>query len=211
MVMKDKYIVFDLDDTLAYEIDYLKSAFREIASGLEGDEFRTMMRKYRAGENVFAYLSQKHGVSIDGLLEKYRTHFPVIRLNDGAEELLQFCKRNNFRLGLISDGRSVTQRNKLKALGIEHFFDKVIISEEFGSEKPDPRNYEAFMENKNTQYIYIADNPDKDFISPKRLGWKTIALRDAGRNIHRQNLSVSEEYMPHLIVRELREIKNHLD
>ena len=53
-----------------------------------------------------------------------------------TKHLLDVLKEKNIPAGLITDGRSVTQRNKLKSLGLLNYFKEVIISEEFGSEKP---------------------------------------------------------------------------
>lgn len=43
--MKNKYIIFDLDDTLTYEIDYLKSAYYEIASKIDEKNSKMILRK----------------------------------------------------------------------------------------------------------------------------------------------------------------------
>lgn len=205
--MKNKYIIFDLDDTLTYEIDFLKSAFLEIALGIADKSlYDIMLKKYFAKENVFEFLSKEFDLDIKLLLKQYRNHFPNIELMNGAKELLEFCKKNNFKIGLISDGRSVTQRNKLKALQIEDVFDKIIISEEFGSEKPNENNYLAFMEDTKMDFFYIGDNYRKDFITPNRLGWKTIALKDFENNIHKQNIEIEEEYKPKYEVASLNEV-----
>lgn len=147
--MKAKYIIFDLDDTLMYEIEYLKSAYRAIAEILDSDKkealFHEMIALYNAEEDVFNVLVGMYpDYSKNSLLDIYRNHFPNIRLNNEVEYLLNYCKKSNYKLGLITDGRSITQRNKLKALGIENLFDKIIISEELGSSKPDERNFTFF-------------------------------------------------------------------
>lgn len=206
-----KCIIFDLDDTLVYEIDFLKSAYKHIAFlvGGNNEEFELMIEKYRRKENVFLYLSVKYNVEVTYLLEQYRNHFPTIGLIDGAKDLLSFCKESGFILGLISDGRSITQRNKLKALNIEEFFDKIVISEEIGSEKPNFINYSAFIQNYGAvNYFYIADNYGKDFLTPNELGWTTIALKDAGRNIHKQDFSLESKFLPRFLVQELSEVKD---
>lgn len=205
--MKDKYIIFDLDDTLTYEIDFLRSAYFEIALGLEDKSlYRIMLEKYFQKENVFEFLSKRYNVEVGMLLKQYRNHFPDIELIKGAKEVLDFCKENSFKLGLISDGRSVTQRNKLKSLKIENSFDKIVISEEFGSEKPNEKNYSVFIEDNKTEYFYVADNYKKDFVTPNRLGWTTIALKDSGNNIHKQNSEVEKAYQPKHIVESLVEV-----
>lgn len=209
--MKAKYIIFDLDDTLMYEVDYLKSAYREIASIVDKEAqeklYEEMFSKYKRGENVFEFLNLQYSkFEIKDLLELYRNHHPKIHLNSNAEELLFNLKRQGYKIGLITDGRSVTQRNKLKALGIEEIFDKIIVSEEFGSTKPDQRNYCTFIEEGIDEYYYIADNPKKDFVTPNKLRWVSICLLDNGQNIHPQNFELEEEYLPQYRIKNLNEI-----
>lgn len=205
--MSSKYIVFDLDDTLAYEIDYLKSAYREIATKLGGGAlYNEMIKMYEVGENVFEYLSVNYDTSLSDLLSLYRNHFPDIALIEGAKEVLEYCKSNKYKIGLISDGRSVTQRNKLKALGIESLFDSIVISEEFGSEKPNERNYLNFVDDNINSYFYIADNSKKDFITPNKLGWTTVCLIDSGNNIHPQSFEVEDGFLPQHKVNSLLEV-----
>lgn len=209
--MKTKYIIFDLDDTLAYEIDYLKSAYKEIAENVDkvnSENLRLeMLEAYHKGLNVFEILIQKYPNStIEELLKIYRTHFPDVQFIEGANDLLDDIKRKGYKIGLITDGRSITQRNKLKALGIEGIFDSIIISEEFGSTKPDERNYKAFIVDDIAEYFYIADNPKKDFLTPNKLGWTSICLLDKGNNIHPQNFDLQTEYLPKIKVDSLKEI-----
>lgn len=207
--MKNKYIIFDLDDTLIYEINYLKSAYKEIAKRI-GDlnEYEIMIELYSSGENVFEYLSKKYRISIEELLSIYRGHLPEISLNDGAIEILDYCRDLNYKLGLITDGRSITQRNKLKSLKIENFFSRIVISEEFGSAKPFDANFLTFTENGNFDFFYIADNLSKDFITPNKLGWTTICLLNNGNNIHPQIFNdYQKEYHPKYNITHLSELK----
>ena len=119
------------------------------------------------------------------LLNTYRTHYPTLSLFDGVREIIQEIKIKKGNIGIITDGRKITQRNKLEALGIVALIDKVVISEEIGSEKPDERNYrimeEAFAD---CSYLFMADNLRKDFITPNQRGWKTLGLIDNGLNMH---------------------------
>lgn len=207
--MKTKYIIFDLDDTLFYEINYLRSAYKEIANEIgDSDEYEKMMSLYFLGQNVFEYLSRRYSVSVEQLVARYRSHIPEIQLNDGAAEILALCIKQNFKLGLITDGRSITQRNKLKSLKIEEFFDRIIISEEFGSTKPFEANFKAFMVDGDFDFFYIADNLSKDFITPNKLGWTTICLLDNGNNIHQQCFdNHKQEYLPKYKIVHLSEVR----
>ena len=80
----DKVVVFDLDDTLYKEIDYLRSAYWEIALWIESffgkkDIFLFMLECYNQGKDVFGSLNLCYGldIPIDIYLYKYRTHIPV--------------------------------------------------------------------------------------------------------------------------------------
>jgi putative hydrolase of the HAD superfamily len=136
-------------------------------------------------------------MSKDSILHDYRFHFPTLVLPDESEFFLETVKRKKIPLILITDGRSLTQRNKLSALGISDFFENIIISEEFGSEKPNIRNFEWVMKfYKDSSYVYIGDNTNKDFVTPNKLNWNTVCLVDDGRNIHKQSFEMPVEYLP---------------
>lgn len=217
-----KVVIFDLDDTLYKEIDFLKSAFKEIVEyALEGadalhlsssDLFDGMLQAYFSNKDAFDYLITTVGVYIDKptLLSIYRNHVPRISLSKDAFELLAEIKNQGFEIGIITDGRSIQQRNKIKALGLDKIVSEknIVISEEFGSEKPSILNYEYFVERYPLadEFIYIGDNLKKDFIVPNKLGWKTICLLDDGRNIHKQDFSLLSSFLPQHCVNSLREI-----
>ena len=213
--MKSKYVVFDLDDTLMYEIDFLKSAYKEIAGYVDSENREDLGNKmfdwYTHGYNVFNLIEKEYSnFSVNQLLTIYRNHFPDLNLKEEVKEVFEYCKLKGYKLGLVTDGRSITQRNKLKALEIDNVFDKLIISEEFGTTKPNERNFKVFIEDQIMEYYYIADNPKKDFIAPNRLGWKTICLLDKGKNIHPQNFNVKDEFLPKIKIKSIIELKSYL-
>lgn len=208
--MNHLVVCFDLDDTLYKEIDFAKSAYGEIAEKVGHPEaVQQMLDWYHEKKNVFVKLISAYNliISVNDLLTIYRNHYPIIMLDAGVMDYLQELKEDGAKLGLITDGRSISQRNKIKALGLDGFFDIVIISEEFGSEKPDLRNYQAVMDAfpERKCFVYVGDNPDKDFIAPNQLGWKTVCLANDGRNIHKQDFSLSKEYMPQHVVKSILE------
>lgn len=206
-------VVFDLDDTLYNEIDYLKSAYREIASQLDPHNrkalYAQMFSLYRNKQDVFSFLAKTYAAQKPDLISLYRNHKPQIQVFQGVIPLMEAIKNGGGRIGIITDGRSQTQRNKIKALGITKFIDALIISEEIGSEKPDPRNFQALSEQLPGElYFYIADNIRKDFYAPNRLGWTTIGLIDNGLNIHSDGYQyMKQEFLPHGFVHDLSEIR----
>ncbi len=214
-------VVFDLDDTLYKVIDYLKSGYMAIARKISASTdvkmelYERMMQWYEGGENAFQNLCRIYpkSISIEQCLDIYRTHKPSIKLDEECRETLRNLKNKGCILGIITDGREITQRNKIEALGLDEFIDadNVVISESFGSEKPDERNYRYFMERyPDLRYTYIADNVKKDFIAPNRLGWNTICLLDDGRNIHEQTFDAEEGYLPKSRISEIEDCINYL-
>ena len=211
-------VVFDLDDTLYKEQDYLLSAYREIASlaesrhGAPQGVFHRMLCWRQEGANVFRQLIDTYGLtlSVDDLLAVYRSHRPAIRLDEATSSLLG-CLRQHSVLGVITDGRSVTQRHKAEALRLTDYMDArdILISEETGYEKPSEEPFRQFMARYPAGcYYYIGDNPAKDFLAPGRLGWTTVCLLDDGRNIHRQDFSLPTAMLPQYRVSQLAEIEH---
>lgn len=211
---RTQVVVFDLDDTLCKEIDFLHSAFREIAATADpenaGTLFAEMLEMRSRGENVFEKLSERFGISVSDLLKRYREHVPAIQLSPDARLTLETLRSRGVVLGLITDGRSLTQRNKIRALGVDEFIpdENIVISEEFGSEKPSTANYEFFMKKyPDAEFCYVGDNPKKDFVAPNALGWKTVCVLDDGRNIHPQKFeNVPGNFLPKQMIGELNHI-----
>ena len=210
-----KVICFDLDDTLYKEIDYLMSAYREVAEYAAGQctgcsdsvyflaikAYNRMLDAYHQGLNAFEELNKFLGLElpVSDYLYIYRHHKPKIALSEDVVQTLDALKAEGVRIGLITDGRSIQQRNKIEALGLGRWIENadIVISEEFGSEKPALPNYEYFMKHypECHDFTYVGDNPRKDFIAPNALGWQTVCLKDDGRNIHRQRVDDIEERM----------------
>lgn len=193
-------VVFDLDDTLYMERDYVRSGFSAVASfAAKGnidqaalfDNFLwdTFERGVR-GRNFDLFIERfdlSQRLSVAELVSVYRHHHPTIRLLPGAADLIKDLRMRAIPLGLISDGPVVGQSAKLKALGADRLLEVVILTDEWGTEyrKPHDRAFitmEQYMSGARP-LVYIADNPAKDFIAAKRRGWGTIRIR-LDRQLH---------------------------
>ena len=222
-----KVICFDLDETLYKEIDYLKSAYREIAEFAAGQctgcsesvnilaikAYNRMLEAYREGLNAFEELNRFLGLElpVNDYLHVYRNHKPKIALSKDIVRTLDALKAEGVCLGLITDGRSIQQRNKIEVLGLNKWIDEkdIVISEEFGSEKPALANYEYFMNRypECHDFTYVGDNLKKDFIAPNTLGWQTECLKDDGKNIHRQEVDgIEDEMKPKMWIKDLEDL-----
>lgn len=216
-----KAICFDIDDTLYKEIEYLKSAYCFIAKELWDDEwyehYAQMLADYYAGVNVFEKIcEQKPDVELSGLLNMYRYGVHNLTLDEEVADVLSALKRNGVVLGIVSDGREVTQMNKVDALGLSRWIDSdcIVINSEQKLFKPNPSGFERLIAavrkeygNEQFEFTYIGDNLEKDFIWPNANGWHTVCLLDDGRNIHKQDFaSISGDALPKQVIKSLREL-----
>lgn len=215
MIDDNIHIVFDLDDTLYKEIDFVKSAYVYI-NGYINSRFNIDLskniKKCLVGEvNFFDLINSKlrpdQSFPIEKYLEIYRFHYPEINLSKDTSLFLEKILSHNIDFSIITDGRSISQRNKIKALGLYDLVKNIIISEETGYEKPHLNNFEILNRiYSNKKLIYIADNPSKDFLSPNSLNWDTICLLNNGQNIHPQDFNLNIDYLPKIKVNNLTEI-----
>lgn len=199
-------VVFDLDDTLYREIEFVRSGFSAVAGSVLrrfGYDCRMVLDarlSSRQLEGAFQEVATAGHLPADSpaiMLEIYRKHRPSLRLSPWIREALTKLKERDGVVGCITDGRGRTQRDKIAALGLGDILDPVLISEETGHAKPDPHNYKEMMRLVcASEFWYVADNPTKDFIAPNALFWTTVGI-DATGGIHRQDpKSLPPEYLP---------------
>jgi putative hydrolase of the HAD superfamily len=203
-----KIFVFDLDDTLYSERDFEKSGIEYVYNYFEIKHISldSILNNRKNWIDQIINVGNTE-ITIQMVLDIYRCHPPSIELYKDSKVFLDMLFSHGYEMSLITDGRSITQRNKLKALGIESYFKNIVISEEVNSEKPAEYNFNLVMNNQRPEnYIYIADNPKKDFITPNKLGWITICVLDRGQNVHKQFFNNPIEYNPHFIIKKFDEI-----
>jgi putative hydrolase of the HAD superfamily len=128
---------------------------------------------------------EQPGQLVPEMVACYRSHRPRLDLFTDADERLT-AWRGSFRLGLISDGPQAMQQRKVDALGLTGRLDAIILTDQWGRAywKPHPRAFremEEYFGSKGRQCVYLADNPGKDFVAPRSLGWRTVrVLRPGG-------------------------------
>lgn len=114
------------------------------------------------------------------LLDFYTTEYVKNAvIMDNAEAVVQQIK-TKYKTGLITNGRALIQYGKIDQLGIRNDFDLIIVSEETGIKKPDPRIFEMAVRKlavKPEECIYIGDHPINDIQGASEIGMKTIWLR----------------------------------
>ena len=177
-------VIFDLDDTLYSEKEYVRSGYKAVSDYLGGG--------YE--EKLWAYFENKQP-AIDALLKElgrenekekvlnaYRFHKPAIHLYDGVLEEIKALTAKGKRVGIITDGRPEGQRNKLAALGLDELIgeENIIITDELGGvqfRKPCDIAFRILAQRWKLSYdeiVYVGDNTAKDFQAPAQLGMKHI-------------------------------------
>lgn len=176
-------IVFDLDDTLYDEVDFVKSGLREVAEFLGEERYFDFMwelfRKQGSGK-IFNRLLERFDIPVplQKLVEIYRFHPPRIALPEASVRLLEFSE--SFPTALVSDGHYIMQQNKFRALGLDRFVDYPVFTDLYHTRKPETKGFQMVMNRfaGHRDFVYISDNPRKDFVAPRQLGWKTIRFRN---------------------------------
>lgn len=75
--------------------------------------------------------------------------------------------RGRYKLGIITNGYSTVQREKIKAVNIENYFDDIIVSGEEKFEKPDSRIFLLSCEHLGVtpqEAVYIGDYYPNDIV-----------------------------------------------
>ncbi len=176
-------VVFDLDDTLYSEKEYVKSGFKAVAKYLGDERYSEILwHDFKQGKKGFEALLKRiqREEELQNCIDVYRCHRPNIHLYDGVKDLITSLKQRGIRVGIITDGRPEGQRNKIKALDIEQIVEDIIITDELGGiqfRKPCDIAFRIMAIRWKLPFenmIYIGDNIMKDFQAPRQLGMKTL-------------------------------------
>ena len=173
-------VIFDLDDTLYSEKDYVRSGFRAVSDYLGGGYEEKLWSFFESGKPAVDELLKELGreAEKEAVLDIYRSHEPVIQVYDGVKEILARLKREGLKVGIITDGRPGGQRKKIKALGLD--VDDIIVTDELGGtqfRKPCDIAFRILQTRWRlhpADIVYVGDNPAKDFQAPKQLGMRSI-------------------------------------
>ena len=189
-------VVFDLDDTLFAERDYVLSGFAAVACWAERrtgvpsaaalKDLVMMFRQGVRGDTFNRWLAARglDPALAPQMVEVYRSHRPAILPFPQVRPLLAEL-RGSAKLGLVSDGYAAVQRAKFDALGLEGYFDAVVFSDDMGRDcwKPSNRPFERVLELLGVpanDTVYVGDNCIKDFLGARRAGLATICCTHAG-------------------------------
>ncbi|HDG96904.1 MAG TPA: HAD family hydrolase [Desulfobacterales bacterium] len=200
-------VLFDLDDTLYPEIEFVKSGFRAAARYLSSryhfgedslvKQMLNILRRDGRGK-IFDTLLHQLGLYTEEkvrlLVYLYRSHRPTIHLYEDVLPTLECLRRYGTRLGIITDGMASVQRNKIAALGLNNLFDVIVCTDELGKDcwKPSTIPYKIaleLLEARPSEAVYVGDDPSKDFLAPNSIGMLTVQVnRQTYQNLKQESI-----------------------
>ena len=185
-------LVFDLDDTL-YTLNrhrdyHLRRAWAPWLTTLSS-QTQELVIAAAVSQRIFfrdmADFLRGYGVSDDvnqQMCQRSReSWFADLSFDSGVEPLLDRLARR-YRLALITNGPSWTQRAKIEQLQLSRWFEYMVVSEEFGVEKPDPRIFAHVLTHMGvtaTEAVMVGDNPDADIRGAHAVGMRAIWITHA--------------------------------
>ena len=210
-------IVFDLDDTLYPDISFVLSGFKAVAIylspllGLASEdiqkELEQELKVQRSGVfDRFLQRQQKYSKQLVAkCLSIYRQHDPDIQLYPEADACLKRFEGD--LLYVVTDGNKWVQKRKFLALGLATRVRKCLCTYAYGLKHSKPSPY-CFLKIcqwekvKPEEVVYVADNPYKDFVGIKPLGFQTIRVL-TGPYCHVQ---LTSEYEADRTIKDLSEL-----
>ena len=195
ILSKIQGIILDIDDTLYLERDYVKSGFMAVGKAISRPEFgQKCWQLFLDGvRNCTFDLAKNDFPELDiptkKLVDIYRKHRPDIHFCEDAVNFIQSL--HLYRTAFITDGPSDSQHAKCQSLGLLPWIDFPLYTSELGIPKPALAPFQLtakFFDLPYEKCIYIADNPQKDFIAPHALGMKTVRIRRP-QSLHYEVLS----------------------
>lgn len=162
-------------------------------------------------------LANRIGQKIDGkALEKLMVGYNSVFVANASlfldvEPCLRFLKDKNLKLGVVIEGTLARERQVLADLGLDKFFNVIVISEEVGRNKLSSLPLQRAIEKTNlpaSEIIVVGDRIDKDVSHANTLGCISVLLqRGQGHNLQ----NVPREAKPIHVISKLTEIANFID
>ena len=195
-------LVFDVDDTLYEQIVPFENASRSLFDiDIDMEKFYLLSRyysdvKFEASRNGEMTMDEYHiyriqeaardlGVFLTdeqalNMQKEYKKNQQKLQMSDITINILELAKKNNVKLGVITNGPSEHQWAKIDALGVEKLIprENIIVSGDLGIiNKPDVRIFDAMQEKlqlDTESLYYIGDSFENDIVGANNAGWKSI-------------------------------------
>lgn len=139
----------------------------------------------------------------------------TIRLYDDVEECLFKLRERSVKTAIITDGLPIKQYEKILRLGLEELVDLVVISDEIGIKKPNPKLFDYTLKKigvKGQETIYIGDRIEKDIIPALLNNIHSVYLHRGGKyDTNTTGVKIPKETEPDFEISNLNEIFDIID
>ena len=229
-------ILFDLDDTLLAWSETLPiawtSACNRLAETIEGldaqmlDAIISFNRKVApdcSDDELITSALVRMGISdppdATSVLAKFgQDRLEASRPLNGASDAVRKLRKRVKKLGVVTNGDSGFQREKLRRLGLIDLFDVILTSSEVGIEKGDERIYRCALQRLDVEPTHVwmvGDSLDQDVAVPQELGMKGVwvvwpAAKFREIFLDEEYLPQNSEVIPDLIVKRLPDLLGYL-
>ena len=213
-------VLFDLDNTLLDRSAGFESFCRELYhtsvvmsdTHTEREAVELMLdwdaQGMRSREDFFKnVLGQWPGVFRDlhQAMQVFIESYPrLMVLEPQIRALLEDLQDANLPTGIVTNGGAIMQSNKIRESGLEGLVGTVVISEEAGVSKPDPRIFEQALsqiQSSPSSTLFVGDNPEADILGAKGIGMPTAW-------VHTGQEWALEQRMPDYVVGHAYEIRD---
>ncbi len=190
-------VLFDLDDTLCDHYSSLRLrlrlAFEAAANGSPEIDVEALVEEAAersvGGTGHFADVLKSHGIVETERCDVAVSHYVSDRyrgleLFDDSIAIVNYVSQHA-PVGLITNGPSKIQRDKIRHLAIGNLFQFILVSEEEGVWKPDPQIFEralAKLDVAPDAAVYVGDSPEHDIAGARAAGITSIWINRRGRS-----------------------------
>ncbi len=187
-------LIFDMDETLYPERQFIRSGFRAVAVDVErrfgvpaDAAFEALLRILRRGgrRHALQTLCASFGLpatAVPELVTVIRRHQPALHLPNVSVDVLARARAEGWRLGILTNGLPDVQARKVRALGLDRLVDVVVYAQEWGSGKGKPEResfdvVRARLDTPPALTVFVGDDPWCDIVGARSAGLHTILLR----------------------------------
>jgi putative hydrolase of the HAD superfamily len=186
-------VVFDLDFTLAVTARRREAILADAIDAVDAPDLareeylreHNRSHEHETREPIFASLLDDRGDDTDpaALAAAYRQHIAdALEPVPDAADLVRRLRRD-YRVGLLTNGPVVAQRDKLDALGWTDLFDAVVVSGDLDAGKPDPGAFRAVCRELGVDpadAVYVGDDVEADVRGAADAGLRVVQVVSDG-------------------------------
>lgn len=190
-----KAVLFDVDNVLynsSHQVEMARRAAIEamVRAGLDmpvEEGFRKLeetVGKYGSNFNkhydmLVGNRPDKFKIVASGIVAYHDTKKTYLKPYGDTIPTLVRLRNEGYKTGVVTDGLSVKQWEKLIRLGVQDLFDAVVVSEDAGVEKPEEEIFEKACRELGVaaeDCVYVGDRLDTDVAGANKAGMTSVRL-----------------------------------